>query len=222
MKNRYPQGKKSRGSQHWIQELVNQYPAVINEAIGMGAIRWVSPIQEDDYAEYRDQGFLDVLGIELPKIKLDTYWPHKGPQWDALGHTGTGEVVLVEAKAHILELFSPPTKAQGDSLDLIRRSLSQTEKAFRAKPGMDWSLRFYQYTNRLAHAYLLHVLNGIPARLVFMNVIGDDRMKGPRSKAEWESALVVLEEALGLTGKIPTYVTHAYVDVSGVVPKAIR
>jgi len=41
-------------------------------------------------------------------------------------------------------------------------------------PGYDWSKQFYQYGNRLAHAYLLDRLNRIPTRQVFLYLIADD------------------------------------------------
>jgi hypothetical protein len=69
-------------------------------------IDWRSPLQSDDYAEYRDQDFLRRLGI-LNKIKysLSDFWPNNGPQWDALG-ISDDEIILVEAKANISEMVS--------------------------------------------------------------------------------------------------------------------
>jgi hypothetical protein len=34
--------------------------------------------------------------------------------------------------------------------------------------GLDWSRQFYQYANRLAHAYFLERVNGVPSKLVFV------------------------------------------------------
>jgi hypothetical protein len=48
-------------------------------------IVWMSPKAGDGYAEYRDQAFLDLLGIKPTKTKLKDFWPNRGPQWDALG-----------------------------------------------------------------------------------------------------------------------------------------
>ncbi len=79
---------------------------------------------------------------------------------------------------------------------------------------MDWSQRFYQYTNRIAHAYLLGILNGLPAMLVFVYFTGDLDMDGPQTRREWESAIAVLHEALGLRGRMPPYVKDAYLKVS--------
>jgi hypothetical protein len=77
-------------------------------------------------------------------------------------------VVLVEAKAHLNELYSPATGASESSLMQIESSLSETASGLGLRPVCDWSTQFCQYGNRLAHAYLLDRLNGIPTRLVFL------------------------------------------------------
>ena len=63
------QPKGTKGSLKWIQHLVNDCPEVLNRHINefMGhkssqPIEWLSPKAEDDYAEYRDQDFLNLLG----------------------------------------------------------------------------------------------------------------------------------------------------------------
>ena len=58
------------GSQRWFQLVVNRCPDVIDDAISetMGldkdeTIEWVSPLESEDFFEYRDQAFLVRLGI---------------------------------------------------------------------------------------------------------------------------------------------------------------
>ena len=75
-----PKGKK--GSLKWIQRIVNKIDDVLNKSIKnfIGAdkkqkIEWLSPKADDDYAEYRDQAFLDLLRIKLSKTKLKDFWP---------------------------------------------------------------------------------------------------------------------------------------------------
>src|SRR3954468_12280315 len=104
---RFPQQLCPKGSQRWIQLLANEAPDALNAAIGIGPITWLSPVASDDYAEYRDDAFLERLDITLPVRGLSSWWPRGGPQWDALGRAESGEVVLVEAKAHLNELYSP-------------------------------------------------------------------------------------------------------------------
>jgi hypothetical protein len=194
---------------------------VLNEGIGLGPVEWRSPLADDGYAEYRDQAFLDRLGVTLSKRHLNDFWPPGGPQWDALGRAVSGEPVLVEAKAYVPELLSPPTQASDASAETIRRALSEAAAALGASPGTDWSQRFYQHANRLAHAWFLAQVNGVPVRLVFVHFVGDPDMDGPSSRREWEAALVVLHEALGLRGRMPRYVTEIFIDVRPCVPAVL-
>ena len=149
-------------------------------------------------AAYRDEAFLEKLGIELEARPLADFWPKRGPQWDALARDASGACVLVEAKAHIPELISSPTAAGPESKALIDRSLHEVAAHLSAETSSDWSRTFYQYANRLAHLYLLHRVNGIDAWLVFVYFVGDGDVGGPDSEAEWKAAIQVLHGALGL------------------------
>jgi len=109
---RFPQPEATKGSQKWIQKLINDKPEIISSEI-IRSLKlsvdektdWVSPKREDNYAEYRDEAFLEKLGIE-GTANLANFWPSGGPQWDALGRSlSSKRVFLVEAKAHIPELF---------------------------------------------------------------------------------------------------------------------
>ena len=217
---RIPQQAGSKGSLRWIQRIVNDYPEVIDEAIGLGEIDWCSPLRDDEHAEYRDQEFLDILKVECAQRTLSTFWPVRGPQWDALGRT-KDTIVLVEAKSHVPEMLSPATQAKGISADHIRASLSEASLALKATPGADWSLRFYQYANRLAHAWFLAEANEIPTQLVFLYFVGDSEMGGPANTDVWEAATMVVHETLGLRGRMPKYAKECFIDVSGSVPEVV-
>jgi len=212
---RFSQKKATRGSQHWIQFFVNERPDVLNKNIGLGNINWLSPLKSDDFAEYRDKAFLDLLGIRLKKRPLSDFWPSRGPQWDALGMSEAGEAILVEAKAHVPEMFSPPTQASPESLKLIVKSLAETASAFHTQSGLDWFHRFYQYANRLAHAFLLKELNDIPTRLLFIYFTGDSEMNGPETVPQWQIAIEELHEALGIKGRVPPCISDVFIDVEG-------
>jgi hypothetical protein len=149
----------------------------------------------------------------LTKRPLSDFWPSRGPQWDALGISEAGEAILVEAKAHIQEIFSPPSQASPKSLKRIIKSLDETSSALRAQPGLDWSRRFYQYANRLAHAFLLKELNDVPTRLLFIYFVGDTDMNVPDTKPEWQAAIEVLHEALGIRGRVPPCVCDVFIDL---------
>lgn len=71
---RIPQDPAVKGSQKRIQKLINEKPDLLNSFIRSqldlphtDEITWHSPIAEDEYAEYQNQGFLDLLGIKLFK-----------------------------------------------------------------------------------------------------------------------------------------------------------
>jgi hypothetical protein len=81
--------------------------------------------------------------------------------------------------------------------------------AFGVPAGFDWSKQFYQYANRLAHAYWQEKLNGISTRLVFLYQIGAADVDGPSTRAEWESAVHTVHQTLGLT-TMPAFVVDAH------------
>lgn len=177
------------------------------------AIDWVSPLKSDEYAEYRDQAFLDKLEIRLEKNSLDEFWPARGPQWDALGKTSLGKVLLVEAKSHIPELISSLQAERTESKAKIQRSLEATKLAFSSHADVDWSKRFYQYTNRLAHLRLLR-MNDVPAYLVFVYFVNDAEMRGPSTASEWQGAERLLHSYLGIgRHKLQKFIANVYLDV---------
>lgn len=202
---RVPQKQATRGSQKWMQALVNRAPHILNRAIArelnltpVEKIQWLSPLAEDAYAEYRDQAFLAKLEAEPKRTQLSAFWPARGPQWDALGRTSSGMILLVEAKAHIGELLSTPCQATGASLRTIRASTDRVKRALAPRSQTDWCAEYYQYTNRLAHLYFLRTMNDLPAYLVFLYLTGGSDMQGPKIAEEWSGALRLVHKQLGI------------------------
>lgn len=79
------------GSKYWIQKMVNDADLCrrLNRAIsGTEKIRWVSPVNYEDYAEYKlnQQTMQDNLGITDREIarELFWFWPTQQPQWDGI------------------------------------------------------------------------------------------------------------------------------------------
>lgn len=218
---RYVQKADGKGSLKCIQILVNEYPELINEKIieqlslyPAIQIDWKSPLKCDQFAEYRDQPFLDRLN--LSGIHVDGFWPKMGPQWDGLAKSDKGDLFLIEAKANIQEIVSPPSKATGESLRQINRTLNDLKEYMRIKTEHHWTSSFYQYTNRLAHLYFLRVVHQLPAYLVFVYFIGDDSVNGPKTKEEWIAALTVMKKCLGIGSKhrLQKYVTDVFIEVN--------
>lgn len=216
------QKSDDRGSLKDIQVLVNRNQDLIDNFLKSSfddladqKIIWTSPIEQDDFAEYRDNDFLIKLGLDPTEIKLDTFWPSKGPQWDALAKTTNGHVILVEAKANIPELVSPATGAGETSKTIIDKSLNDTKEFLNLTNDINWSGKFYQYTNRLAHLFFLREKCHKPAFLVNIYFIGDDSVSGPKTKQEWEGALKVLHTYLSLSHhKLSKYMADIFIDVN--------
>ena len=202
---RVPQAEATKGSQKWIQLLVNECRDVFASALASQLptelaqrITWLSPLREDEYAEYRDADFLARLGITCPNVAIGNFWPSNGPQWDALGRASeTGPFLLVEAKANIPETASSCGAVSEASLGLIRRSLWSTQDHLGCSSLIDWTSGFYQYANRLAHLYFLRELNGQDARLVFVYFVNDDTHI-PTKLDEWQAALTLQKKLMGL------------------------
>lgn len=209
MRIRQPIG--TRGSLRWVQLAVNRRPDLL--AAELPRVRWLSPLEADDFAEYRDGSFLRLLGLDALIPKLKAFWPARGPQWDALGLMGTAPV-LVEAKAHLREFISPATAAKGAAREKIAAALEATRAFVGAEGGADWMARYYQFTNRLAHLHFLH-REGVPATLVFVNFLGDTDMNGPTDAAAWEGAFRAAEDALGLPRRhaLTAFIRHVHIDV---------
>lgn len=218
---RFPQSPSQKGSQKWIQKGVNENPGLLESKIMAELdlpenekISWLSPLEEDEYAEYRDKQFLERLDVKT-EIPLEDFWPSGGPQWDAFARSNTGRLFLVEAKSHIPELISSLRAENEDSIRLIHESLEETKRYLNSGADVDWSHRFYQYTNRLAHLYFLRLLNKLPAYLVFVYFVNDIEQKGPTSVPEWEGALKLLHSYFGLgRHKLQNYICDIFIDVS--------
>ena len=77
---RIVQPRGNKGSLKWIQHIINEKPEILNARINSHLdndntklIEWLSPLKNDDYAEYRDQAFLDRLGINLNHTRLSDF-----------------------------------------------------------------------------------------------------------------------------------------------------
>jgi hypothetical protein len=211
-----PAGK--RGSLKWLQVCINNRPdlldATILRGISADTISWRSPLLADDFAEYRDANFLELLGLSHLNKKLEGFWPKRGPQWDALGVSNKGDVLLIEAKAHIAELYSPPTAAGETSARKIQIALDETAQHFGVPADIQWNKHFYQLTNRLAHLYFLRK-HGIPAWLVLISFVGDEDMRGPKEASIWDAEYEKAYKTLGFTSDAPLlkHVLHVHPHV---------
>ena len=201
---RRPRPPDAKRSEHWLRVMVNHHAddldTEIAEAFGWcgGKIEWLSPREDDDYAEYYDQAFLDRLSVDGLVMPLNEFWPKSGPRWDGLARTKDGKLILVEAKAHIDEAVDFRSKASTISLSRIEKRLDEAKAAFNASKDACWHMPFYQMANRLAHLYYLAEINKKDAYLVFINFANAPDVPEPASFEEWRGAVRLAHRCLGL------------------------
>lgn len=205
---RCPQQIATKGSQRWIQLLTGaarrSFESQLRHTMKLApdvSFNWRSPLEEDDYAEYRDASFLDRLGLDEHRDALRQFWPSGGPQWDGLGTTSDGKILLIEAKAHLGEMRSS-CNASPASRALIESSLKAAKAFYSAQPEADWTTGFYQYANRLAHLYFLRD-RGVDAHLLMIYFTGDSDVAGPKSAEGWMVATDNVRRELGLPEDAP-------------------
>jgi hypothetical protein len=218
-RNRQESGKK--GSKKWIQELVNRCPRVLDAHIQKEcclppgkSISWRSPLRNDGFAEYRDECFLQLLGLQDHSQKLRQFWPKGGPQWDALGIEETAKrYFLVEAKANIPEIVSECKAESQKSIRLIESSFHRTQDFLGNNSLLPWSKGFYQYANRIAHLFFLRQIAKVDAILVFIH-FENDYTHIRTSRETWQGALSLQKRLMGLSRhKLQKFVQEVFIDV---------
>jgi len=211
--SRLPQNVGAKGSQKWLQYSVENCPEFLQPK-GMAKLQWLSPLESDEYSEYQDGSCLKKLGLSHLQNALHEFWPRRGAVWDGLATAGDA-VILVEAKAHIPEFFSPATGAKSpDSISKIQSALLETSETLHARPRADWSQAYFQYANRLAFLHFLR-REGVNAHLLFVDFIEDYEMKGPSSSEAWKAAFASADYILGLSKshKYNKFIHHVYPSV---------
>lgn len=205
-----PEGR--RGSLKWIQRAVEYSPDLL-QLTDLPGITWLSPLRADGFAEYRDGALLGLLGLSHLSATLREFWPRRGPQWDALGMTRQGPV-LVEAKAHLREFLSPPTQARGVSRARIEAAFRAVQDDLGIRPRASWAEVYFQYANRLAFLWWLR-RQGVDAKLLFVSFLGDADIGGPESAEAWHAAFSAADHALGLPKRheLAAHVHHVLPDV---------
>jgi len=210
-------GRAQRGSRRQLQDYVNEHEEAITKAVMEALpprlqeldahIRWVSPIAQDDYAEYRDGDFISAVQLGDSAGELASFWPTGGPSWDALAivsdsarRTRSG-VILVEAKSHISEIYGNGCQAGLHSRDLIEKALTTAKEWCGANTDADWTGSLYQSANRLAHLYFIRERLKCPAWLVNVYFVNDPI--GPAERDTWTAELQKVKRSLGLTHNVP-------------------
>lgn len=219
--SKFKQKIGEKGSLKWIQTLINDKPEIIDtliankfEELATEKIKWLSPLKNDGYAEYRDSSFIKLVGLDPIEIQLEKFWPKRGPQWDALGVTENKRILLVEAKANTRELESGGTRAKEISKQLIDESLAELKEFLDIINDVNWSAKYYQYTNRLANLYYLREKCNVEAYLVNIYFINDITHIA-KTEEEFELALKKLKKRLGIEiNGLQRFISEIFIDVS--------
>ncbi|MEZ4409629.1 MAG: hypothetical protein R3A52_24625 [Polyangiales bacterium] len=213
-----------------MQRAVEHHHGVLDEALRRAGVieatdsmEWFSPVKSEGFKEYRDGEALQKLGVTGPLVvPLASFWPARGPVWDALGVSKQGRLILVEAKAHLDEANSPASRAGEKSLGVIHSALQEARAHYGAVSAKPWGERYYQYANRLAFQYFLNVRNGLPTRLVFLDFYNATDVGGPSSPQEWQNKTREIHDHLGLPLDLTAHgVFHAYVDVNDLTAHSV-
>lgn len=223
---RVPQKKADKGSLKWMQQLTTGAAKPIETAIRHAmelpksvSFRWLSPLAEDEWAEYRDGDWLDQIGQGHLKDQLRAFWPERGPQWDGLATTSDGKIVLIEAKAHPSEMVSN-CAAGALSRERIAEALEAAKIHYGAAPASNWLTGHYQYANRLAHLQFLRE-HAVDAYLIFVYFLNDRDMRGPNDIAGWVRVIDDCHDHLGLDReRVSKGVFEVYIDVSRADPRS--
>ena len=215
-------GLATAGSQRWLQLAVNTQPDLIDTPIlsSLGGkdrqpLEWLCPLSAGGYREYRDLQALQRLGVSAEiQHSLSAFWPRRGPAWDGLARTASGDLLLVEARATVAELASARSQAGPESFKRIAERLKTVREELAPRSTVDWAHTFYQYANRLAFLYFLRHLNDLPAHLVMIYFVNARDVNGPASRAEWEAALTLMHASMGLPKrhKLSAYIHNVFVD----------
>lgn len=193
-------GKK--GSKFWMQTIINSDMKLkLESQIGIGKIKWISPLSKDEYAEYKlnQNDIVELIGISKASY---SFWPTNQPQWDAIGMT-EDTIVLVEAKAHLKELNSYLSATSEKSKILICETMrSVFDKYYSGGNFEKWTKKHYQLGNRLTFLKMINKLasnSGKQVKLVLLNIVNDPTHI-PTTEDEWKDSYNnILTEMTGLT-----------------------
>ncbi len=137
------QGRAYVGSELQIQIYVNRYPRDLLQclllvlpslAVFRPELRWVSPLESEEFATYKDAAFLKAVGIKHAAGALHDFWPLGAPAWDAMaivhapGIVAEQGVILIQAKSHPTEFYGPGCQVPLQDHEHINIALNKTKR----------------------------------------------------------------------------------------------
>ena len=184
---------------------------------GANGLKWKYPIRVN--GEIKENCLSRDLQKELwPDLRVDfSWWPPRGkkPQWDAIGTTEDGFVVLVEAKAHPSEVESGSCKAIPISRAKIEESMRLVQQEhYPLCVDFDniWMCKYYQAANRLTFFEKLSE-QPVKIKLVFLSFYNDDTHKNTTLVDFRNHNNNAFESIMGTT-KFPDNIYSLYFDAT--------
>jgi hypothetical protein len=170
-----------------------------------GPVDWLD-LKFDANKAWPDRELKGLAFIADTTLRKDwqTWWPTSGnsQNWDAVGwwdEPQRKQPVLVEAKAHVAELYSK-CGAKTSGRTRIELSLRETAGSLGVAAITTWLQPHYQLANRMAALHFLHSV-GYAARLLLIYFVGDWQLpsrKSPQTVAEWAQPLRDQKTEMGL------------------------
>ena len=184
---------------------------LLDDLIGLGEIKWFSPLTIDNYKEYQ----LNDISKRFPQYfeleEIDwSFWPsERQPQWDAIGTNSESTLILVEAKAHTSEIEGSGCKATPESKQIIQESIV-------AVMGKDpiWMDKYYQTANRILFLNKLIEYYGTNRKvlLVFLNFINDTSYI-PEDRSKWIVYINKMKAEHIFPQKLNPFIKYVYMDL---------
>lgn len=192
-------GLALKGSKLRMQQVANdknlilKFSKLLNEK---KAIKFISPLQKENYKEYKLNQKKEILKI-FSDIKWgynNEEWKTGQPQWDGIATSADGNTLyLIEAKSHPKEM---KTKCKSKSIkengnkEIIEKILKFTFNKYNKNNGVfsSWMNKYYQFANRIAFLELIKNSKKFKnVKLVLLNFVDDITMeKLATSKNLWK------------------------------------
>ncbi len=187
----------------------------LDNAIGLGEIEWISPLECDEYRAYTLTGRARELKLDM---KWDV-WPSRQPQWDAIGLANKGKtLILVEAKANLNEMKTACRAKEGKGRQQIKKTIGDVLGS--GYPDK-WMETYYQIANRLV--FLKKVMDNCgenrKAFCVFLYFANDCSLVGTRQRSiaedAWRRHLDLLHEEVKKPSGLGDNVKEIVFDMAG-------
>lgn len=189
--------------------------------------------------EHKKREFFEAIPeIFTPEVisdfNKDKFGTKLNQNWDGIFWVDK-TVYLVEAKAHVKEIFSNIQSDKERSLSIIEEYFKETKEWFSISSDNDWKKVYYQMANRVAFLKLLHS-HGIEAKLVNLYFVNgyEKRVKDPDSDKyhiipnkktsveEWEKVIIEEENYLGISGLKNKSIFHVFIECKPKVVKTLH